>query len=368
MFVASVLLLALGAAGPRPQAAAEPLPARLSDRAFWQMVTEFSEPGGFFRSDNLVSNESTFQQIIPDLLKKTPRGGVYVGVGPDQNFTYITALAPRMAFIVDIRRQNMLLHLMYKALIETSDDRIEFLSKLFSRERPASLGASATPQDLFDAFGDVPASDALFARNEQALFDWLEKHHGFALSEEDHRAIEYVYRAFYLGGPDLRYSFPQQMGGRWFPTYSELMVETDLEGLNHSYIANEKHFRDLKELETNNLLIPIVGDFGGDKALHKVGEYLREHGATVTYFYTSNVEQYLFQTEAWSKYYTSVGAMPLDQTSTFIRAYFNLRFRSVQSFNAGPRSETLTDPIAPFIGAFRDGRIHTYYDVIERSR
>ena len=368
MFVASVLLLALGAAGPRPQAAAEPLPARLSDRAFWQMVTEFSEPGGFFRSDNLVSNESTFQQIIPDLLKKTPRGGVYVGVGPDQNFTYITAFAPRIAFIVDIRRQNMLLHLMYKALIETSDDRIDFLSKLFSRERPATIGASATPQDLFDAFGEAPASDTLFARNEQALFDWLEKHHGFTLSEEDHRAIEYVYRAFYLGGPDLRYSFPQQMGGRWFPTYSELMVETDLEGLNHSYIANEKNFADLKTLETNNLLVPIVGDFGGDKAIRKVGDYLRDHGATVTYFYTSNVEQYLFQTEAWSKYYTSVGAMPLDQTSTFIRAYFNLRFRSVQSFNAGPRSETLADPIAPFIGAFHDGRIRTYYDVIERSR
>src|SRR5687767_4998915 len=64
------------------------LPERLSDREFWQLVTEMSEEGGYFRSDNFVSNESTFQFVIPEL----PQAGdsnAYVGVGPDQNFTYI---------------------------------------------------------------------------------------------------------------------------------------------------------------------------------------------------------------------------------------------------------------------------------------
>src|SRR5262244_4226577 len=117
-----------------PRLAAE-VPRQLSDEVFWNMVTDFSETGGYFRSDNFVSNETTFQYVIKDLKKTTP-GGVYLGVGPDQNFTYIVALQPKIAIIFDIRKQNAMQHLMYKALIETSADRAEFLSKLFSRKRP----------------------------------------------------------------------------------------------------------------------------------------------------------------------------------------------------------------------------------------
>src|SRR5437016_13248282 len=91
--------------------ATEALPLQLSDEAFWNLVTEFSESGGYFRSDNFVSNETAFQYVIKALKKKTP-GGVYLGVGPDQNFTYILALQPNLAIIFDIRRQNAMQHLM----------------------------------------------------------------------------------------------------------------------------------------------------------------------------------------------------------------------------------------------------------------
>src|SRR5262245_44635837 len=112
---------------------AEDLPPQLSDEAFWKLVTDFSEPGGSFPSDNFVSNERSFQHILPELKARVKPGGVYLGVGPEQNFTYIVALRPRIAFIFDIRRQNMIQMLMYKALLETSADRREFLSRLFSR-------------------------------------------------------------------------------------------------------------------------------------------------------------------------------------------------------------------------------------------
>ena len=115
------------------------LPSRLSDRAFWRLVNEFSEPGGFFRSDNFLSNETAFQTVIPDLVASVPAGGAYIGVGPEQNFTYIVALRPTLAFVVDIRRQNMLEHLLYKAFIELSANRADFLSRLFARKRPADL-------------------------------------------------------------------------------------------------------------------------------------------------------------------------------------------------------------------------------------
>src|SRR5260370_37086721 len=141
--------------------ATELLPPQLSDEAFWNIVTEFSEPGGYFRSDNLVSTETTFQYVIKDLMKATP-GGVYLGVGPDQNFTYIVAMQPKMAIIFDIRRQNMLQHLMYKALIEISSDRADFVSRLFSRARPEGLDAKTAPAKMFAAFDNAEADPKLF--------------------------------------------------------------------------------------------------------------------------------------------------------------------------------------------------------------
>jgi hypothetical protein len=146
-------------------------------------------------------------------------------------------------------------------------------------------------------------------------------------------------------------------------------MATDVTGLNHSYLANEQNFRTLREFERSNLLIPIVGDFGGDKAIRAVGRYLTEHRATVNYFYTSNVEQYLFQSDAWRHYYSNVAALPLNENSTFIRAYFNAGFLFPPGIvTADLHSVQLLNPILSFLDAFGAGRIHTYDDVVERSK
>ncbi|HTK29956.1 MAG TPA: hypothetical protein VL309_10410 [Vicinamibacterales bacterium] len=356
--------------GPRVEVASGELPHELSDRAFWRMVGEFSEPGGSFRSDNLVSNETAFQHVIPALKQRLPAGGVYLGVGPDQNFTYIAAFHPRMAFIVDIRRQNLLLHLMYKALIEMSDDRADFLSRLFSRARPRGLSKASTPEELFTAYAASAPTEAAYENNLAAILDRLTKHHHFSLSADDRRTIdERVYRMFYASGPDIRYSFPRPYSSQWFPTYAELMQATDESGTNHGYLASEDHYQALRDLERRNMVVPVVGDFGGPRALRSIGAYLRSHGATVTFFYTSNVEQYLFQTDAWRRFFNTVSTLPVDEHSTFIRAFFNMGFRyPPPGYNPSLRSATLVDPIAREVGAFKAGEIQTYYDVVERSR
>lgn len=370
-FTAVAALLSLLAAAQfdaRVQVIAERLPTHVSDGAFWGMIAEFSEPEGLFRSDNFVSNETTFQEVIPELKKRSSSDGVYLGVGPDQNFTYIAALRPRMAFIVDVRRQNMILHLLYKALMERSVDRGDFLSRLFSRPRPAGLEESSTPKALFDAYREVAGDEMLFQKNLQDVEDRLVEGHGFPLTEEDLRSLEYVYRAFFSEGPDLRYSFPRQQSPRWFPTYAELIMATDRTGVNHSYLADEQNFRTLREFQRNNLLIPIVGDFGGEKAIRAVGGYLTEHGATVNYFYTSNVEQYLFQNDAWRRYYASVAALPVNENSTFIRAYFDAGFVFPPGIvTPDLHSVQRLDFIRSLLKAFDAGEIGTYQDVVERS-
>src|SRR4051812_19961222 len=117
------------------------LPHALSNEEFWRLFVASSEPARSVGiSENYVSNEP---RVAENARWLQPSGGVYIGVGPEQNFTYIARLRPRMAFIIDIRRENADLHLLYKALFELSDDRIAFVSRLFSRSRSADLSRNA---------------------------------------------------------------------------------------------------------------------------------------------------------------------------------------------------------------------------------
>jgi hypothetical protein len=98
------------------------------------------------------------------------------------------------------------------------------------------------------------------------------------------------------------------------------MVATDEMGQSRSYLANEDNFAFLKSMETKNLVVPVVGNFGGPKAIRAVATYLKGIDATVSAFYLSNVEQYLRQDGILRYFCSNAAALPLDQTSTFIRS------------------------------------------------
>jgi hypothetical protein len=296
------------------------LPDRLTDREFWRVVSESSEPNGFFHSDNLLSNELRLQHVIPNLVRTVPPAGAYMGVGPEQNFTYITALRPRIAFIVDVRRGNFHLHLMYKALFELSANRADFVSRLFSKSRPEGLTANSTAPEIFSAFAQVETNEALYKATLAAIRGRLVTHRGLPLSADDLRGIETVYHAFYWYGPVIQYRSTQGFGGWNMPTYLDLMTATDANGEARGYLASEERYTFLRELQSKNLLIPIVGNFGGPKAIRAVGAYLKTRGATVSAFYVSNVEQYLGREGTWPSFCANVATLPLDEKSTFIRA------------------------------------------------
>jgi hypothetical protein len=326
IFVASAVLVAC-LSGPLritgSRAAADTLPARLTDQQFWKMTEDFSEPNGVFRSDNLLSNELGLQYVIPDLIRSAKTGRIYMGVGPEQNFTYIVALKPAMAFIVDVRRGNLHLHLMYKALFELSADRAEFVSRLFSKKRPDGLSEKSSVQEIVGAYWNIDTSDALYKENLKAIQDQLVAKHGLPLSADDLQGIEYVYHAFYWFGPSIIYSSSGGFGGRYQPTYADLMVATDADHQARSFLATEEGFAFVKELESRNLLVPVVGNFAGAKAIREVGKYVKDHGGIVSAFYLSNVEQYLNQDGLWRTFCGNVATLPLDETSTFIRSVRN---------------------------------------------
>jgi hypothetical protein len=363
VFAGLLLTAALFFDSYAPAKVSDTLPSSLTNGEFWRIIADFSESGGYFRSDNFLSNETGYQYVIPTLRRTTPRGGVYVGVGPEQNFTYIVGLEPKIAFVIDIRRQNMLEHLFYKALMETSADRAEFLSRLFSRPRPATLTSNSSPEVMFEAYRSARPNSNLFESNLQGVLEFLEKTKGFGLSADDEAAVRHVSQAFFESGPDLRYTFIGGYGRfMGMPTYADLATESDGSAHNWHFLATEDQFHAIQHLQRNNLIVPLVGDFAGPRAIRSVAHYLQDHRAVLSVFYTSNVEQYLFQDdESWRNFYENVAALPVDTASTFIRYVLN-------GWGFRRRPQSLLSPVGYIASAYQTGRIHSYYDVIDLSR
>jgi hypothetical protein len=204
-----------------------------------------SEPNGYFRSDNFLSNERGYQVVIPELIATAKANGVYLGVGPEQNFPYIIALKPKMAVIFDIRRGNLHEQLLYKALFEMSADRAEFLSKLWSRARPAGLTKASSVDELIVAYRAVQPTPQAYAANFKDISLWLTQKHKFALRDTDLEGIDYVYQsAFYDGGPDLTYSMNGGVGrGGSMSTYAEIQRLDDGLGVKRGELARNEGYR-----------------------------------------------------------------------------------------------------------------------------
>ncbi|HLH32173.1 MAG TPA: hypothetical protein VKY31_13300 [Terriglobia bacterium] len=321
-------------------AAITPLPAqvpapRVNDSVFWGMITEFSEEGGRFRYENLLSNESSYQKAIP-ALNGPKRGGAYLGVGPEQNFTYIAAIEPKIAFIVDIRRENMLEHLMYKALFEMSMDRPDFMSRLFSRQRPDGMNPESAVEDLFKSYSSETCDRHVEDATLHEVTDRLTVRHGFNLSDDDRGTIQHILETFCAAGPQIDYGFVNAPSSLTAPSYADLMTTKDSSGRNWSYLATAETFNRVRNMQLNNLIVPVVGDFAGKRAIRAIGNYLRMQNLTVSVFYISNVEQYLNDAQKIN-FRLNVAQLPTRNASRFIR------FTPPESTTTGPLQLLLID-------------------------
>ena len=250
------------------------------------------------------------------------RGGVYVGVGPNQNFTYIAQIRPSLAFVVDIRRQNLLEHLIFKWFTQKANTRLEYLS--FLTGRPVHQPPLATDFSLVELVEIVEstAPDPEFAREllqemTEALRTWPQLN----LSTGDLQDLERIYFEFARQGLDIKYDSWRSF---FFPTLKEFLLETDLEGVQRNWLATSDNYQFVRGMQRDNLIVPIVGDFAGDGTFRRLGRLLRASGDTVSTFYVSNVEFYLFRQRTWPQFVDNVRELPIDDRSSFIRAYANL--------------------------------------------
>jgi hypothetical protein len=337
---------------------AQQVPDRIPDREYWQLITQLSEDSGTF-PQQFMSNEDSAQFVIPALKTATKPGGIFIGVGSEQNFTYIAAIQPRLAFIVDIRRDNLLEHLMYKAVFELSENRADFVSRLFSRKRPAGLDTTTSVKALFDAYRATEPDSSLYDENLRAVLKRLTEDHGFPLTDADRLSVTQAINAFRTAGP---YSL-KGFGDTTNPTFAELMAATDLTGRTQSFLSSEENFRVVRDLEQRNLVVPIVGDFAGSKAIAGIGRYVREHGAIVNTFYVSNVERYLFeQGDHGKQFYKNAASLPMESSSIIIRAVTSdiSRRLGIPIPESTAKWRTFLYSMQDSINGVVNGRIETY--------
>lgn len=336
----------------------------LSATEFSRLFRDLSEESGYFRSDNFTSNETSYLHVVDKLRELGATGGAYIGVGPEQNFTYIAKVRPRIAFIIDIRRQALIQHLMFKAIFHLAPTRVQYLSLLLSKPVPKEKtpAPDASTNEILDVFSQAPSDDRAYTSNLAAIRKAIKEDFQVQLSEADQASLSYVYKNFHDDALEIAYRMEGTRGG-WFPTLKDLIVQPDQHGKLGNFLASKEDYEVVRDLHHRNLIIPVVGDFAGKKALAAIGDYLRKNGLTVTAFYTSNVEQYLFQNGVFGGFAENVRKLPITEKSLFIRAVPNTRFTHPAQL-PGHRTTTLLQQMTVFLRDFDEGRYQTYADMV----
>jgi hypothetical protein len=287
-----------------------------------------------------------------------------VGVGPDQSFSYIAALRPEIAFITDIRRDNMLHHLLLKALMERSATRVEFLAGLHGRAPPADPSAwrGRDARDLV-AWVDGHEPDPASTVRLRAALDSAVASYGLELSEDDLATIRRFHQAFIDAGLGLRFTTFGRPPRPHYPTHRQLVLETDLDGVQASYLADEAAYTVVRDLHLAHRIVPVVGDMAGGHALREMGDVMREMGVALTAFYASNVEFYLWRARTFDAWRANLATLPVADGAVVIRSYFPNFGGAHPSAVRGYYATQTLQPVSELLA----GGFGSYWDVVTRG-
>jgi hypothetical protein len=287
-------------------------------------VAAFSEPGGYFDTDNLISNERGYLQVIPALARAGVQGGAYVGVGPDQNFSYIAAIRPDVAVMIDIRRDNLLLHLLFKALFEMSRTRVDYLALLTGRPVPESIETWRDREiDALVEYVDTSPLDRAAVSALRARVAAVVESFDVPLSPADLATIARFHGRFIDEGLSLQFNSTGRAPQWHYPTLRDLVRADDGAGRQANYLASEDAFQFLKALQERDRVIPVVGDLAGPTAMRAVAGFLRRQGVPLSAFYASNVEFYLWRNGGYAEFLDNLATFPRADRAVVIRSAFD---------------------------------------------
>lgn len=361
-FVAALVLVRGGIAAQQRSTAAVP-------DSFAARVAALSEPGGYFNTDNLISNERSYLHVAPELRalgRQAAAGSAYLGVGPDQNFSYIAQARPSIAVLIDIRRDNLLLHLLFKALFVQADTRADYLAMLTGRAPAQADRTDWTRAPIADIVRAIDTGRPLDATRITLVRSELARvvdRFGVPLSDQDRATIDAFHRRFIADGLSLRFNTTGRAPQADYPTYRDLLLERDLAGTPQSFLASEDDYQFVKGLEARGMVIPAVGDLAGPTAMPAIARFLAATNHAVSVFYTSNVEYYLFRDGTFAQFMANVGRLPHQPGSLIVRSVFPSGGGGA-IMRPGYNSASITQPMQTLINGYAKGQFRQYYELI----
>lgn len=329
------------------------MPTRLGEIVFpsreeprlGDLIARLSDPAPGPHADNFVSNEDSYPRIAPLLREKAPPGSVYLGVGPDQNFTFLAHARSSRAFLVDFRRRNLRLHLLHHALFVLAEERASYLRLLTARD--------PTDPDP-DAFQRARFSRDLLA-HAQARVESVLRPLG-VLHDDEWDDLRTIHAR--MAGPGLDARF---LALTMYPTLGRMIRTPGSDGQPAHFLAREDLYRAVRDLQRSRLVVPLVGDLAGDGCLPRLAGWLREQDERVGVVYVSDVEFFLLRDGRFDAYLHNLELLPRHPDALLVRS--TSQRVEHPSRSPGDTGTTIAVNLADFLREARDGRVKTSDDL-----
>lgn len=298
--------------------------------------------------DCFVSSEVGYNEVIARCAPSAERpGGAYLGVGPDQNYTYIGALRPALAVILDARLDNLLEHLIFKLAFAEARDPLDYLCLLLGRARATGPGDGLTARlraQPLDA-----AAAAVFSANVRRAFQARWTSDERLLARVERLLREFVRRQ--LAVTSVSETCLANLDK--IPDFEEVITSTTPEGFNFHYLTDAGRFGVVKALHAEDRIIPLLGNVVSPEGIAAARRVVEGAGLKLSTVYLSNLEEFLLQRyviegdritgrpnplglfegapgQAYAALIERLAALPCDDDAVLIRFFFPAEHRGRQ--------------------------------------
>lgn len=343
-------------------------PDLLEREAFVELIRRLSDPpSGPASADNLMTNEDSIASVMDQAGREVPRDTVYLGVGPDQNFSLIAATRPDSAFILDFRKKNQLLHFLHRALLHVSNDQVEYLAHFWARSfikcATAPINANRreiSAGELICGFKNTDFQKQLFENAQAKVSEQIRLLN--YVSADELTEIRRIHAR--LAGAGLQARF---LALKMYPQMQSLVQALTRSGKPGHWLGSDQHFQTIRELQTKNRIIPIVADWADSpkntqsSAFQRLSDWLISNQKQVGCIYISDVEFFLMRTSIFDKYIENLGQLPIHEEARIIRT--STREIKHPERLSGQSSTTIVRPLRQFIDRASSGKIKTLDDL-----
>ena len=213
----------------------------------------------------VISNEWRHDVLFAKLAN---RGGVYIGVATDQNYTMAAAMRAELLVLMDYDMEVVNVHRIYHALIKASPTPLDLRGLFQQKNAPKAV-------EILGTAGTTPADSAHLVQ---------------------------IYNRYRERMATYLYHVANVRVGQRHPTW----------------LGDPEIYNYVRALVQGGRVIARQGDLNGGTTLKSIGDTARALKLNVHAIYTSNAEGFFKYTPAFRE---NLKSLPIDEKSVMIRTY-----------------------------------------------